>query len=76
MPAVVGPSWAARQAREDRISGNVCLSYEDFLRTYGLRESDASRRVWKAYHERAKVGTSQHAAKVRAEVELGSWPDS
>ncbi len=55
MPAVVGPSWAARQAREDRISGNVCLSCEDFLRTYGLRKSDASRRVWKAYHERAKL---------------------
>ena len=55
IPAVVGPSWAARQAREDRITGNVCLTYEDFLRTYGLRESDASRRVWKAYHERAKL---------------------
>jgi len=55
IPVVVGPSWAARQAREDRISGNVCLSYEDFLRTYGLRKSDVSRRVWKAYHERAKL---------------------
>jgi len=55
MPAVIGPSWAARQGREDRISGHVCLSYEDFLRTYGLRKSDASRRVWNAYHERAKL---------------------
>jgi hypothetical protein len=55
MPAVVGPSWATRQAREDRITGNVCLTYEDFLRTYGLRKSDASRRVWKAYDERAKL---------------------
>jgi hypothetical protein len=55
IPAVVGPSWAARQAREDRISGTVCPSYEDFLRTYGLCKSDASRRVWKAYHERAKL---------------------
>jgi len=55
VPAVVSPSWAARQGREDRISGNVCLSYEDFLRTYGLRKSDAARRVWQAYHERAKL---------------------
>jgi hypothetical protein len=55
IPAVVSPSWAARQAREDRINGNARLSYENFLRTYGLRKSDPSRRVWKAYHERAKL---------------------
>jgi len=54
-PAVISPSWAARQAREDRISGNVCVTYEDFLPTYGLRKSDASRRVWNAYHEHAKL---------------------
>lgn len=54
-PAVVTPSWAARRAREDRINGNGCLSYEDFLRTYGLRKSEASRRVWNAYHQSARL---------------------
>jgi hypothetical protein len=55
IPSVVDAAWAARQAREDRISGNVCRSYEDFLRTYRLRKSDASRRVWRTYQERAKL---------------------
>jgi len=54
-PAVLGPSWAAHQAREDSISGNVCLSYEGFLRIYGLRTSDAARRVWKVYRDGAKL---------------------
>jgi hypothetical protein len=55
IPAVVGPSWAARQAPQDAISGRICRSYEDFIRAYGLRKSDAARRVWKAYQERAKL---------------------
>jgi hypothetical protein len=54
IPAVAGTSWAANQARQDRISGNICPRYEDFIRAYGLRKSDAALRVWKAYHDRAK----------------------
>jgi hypothetical protein len=55
IPAVVGPEWAARQAREDRITGKACLSYEAFLRAYDLRKSDASRRVWKIYNQHANL---------------------
>jgi hypothetical protein len=55
IPAVVSPAWAAGQARQDIISGNLCRSYEDFMRAYGLRKSDAARRVWSAYQEGAKL---------------------
>jgi hypothetical protein len=55
IPAVVGPSWAACQARQDAISGRICRSYEDFICAYGLRKSDAAGRVWNAYQERAKL---------------------
>lgn len=64
IPAVLSPSWAAGQARQDRISGNICASFEDFLRAYGLRKSDASRRVWQAYHERAKLAPRSTPPKI------------
>ena len=63
IPAVVGPSWAASQARQDRISGNICPSYEDFIRSYGLHKSDVARRVWHAYHERTKLAPSSTPPK-------------
>jgi hypothetical protein len=63
IPAVLGPSWAAAQAREDRTSGNVCLTYEGFLRIDGLRGSDAAHRVWNAYHEGAKLAPRSRPQK-------------
>jgi hypothetical protein len=57
--------WAARQANEDRITGQGCLSYAAFVLTYELKESDASNRAWMTYDAHIRLVAPNTSSKSR-----------